>query len=65
MRTLAEDVQDSKVRSMMLRIAADYNRLAGNADDRAAHDSIMFRVVSPDDDKAGVGAATRILKRPR
>jgi hypothetical protein len=48
-RTLAEDAQDSKVRSMMLRIAAGYDRLAGNAGDRAAQDSIMFRVASPDD----------------
>jgi hypothetical protein len=48
-RTLAEDAPDSKVRAMMLRIAADYERLASNADDRAAQDSIMFRVVSPDD----------------
>jgi hypothetical protein len=47
-RTLAEDAQDSKVRAMMLRIAADYDRLAKNADDRAAQDSIMFRVVSPE-----------------
>ena len=48
-RTLAEDAPDSKVRAMMLRIAADYERLASIADDRAAQDSIMFRVVSPDD----------------
>ena len=33
---------------MMLRIAADYDQLAKNADDRAAQDSIMFRVVSPE-----------------
>jgi hypothetical protein len=55
-RTLAEDAQDSKVRAMMLRIAADYDRLAGNADDRGAQDSIMFRVVSPDD-KTSAGAS--------
>jgi hypothetical protein len=42
MRTLAEEA-DSTVRAMMLRIAADYDRLAESADDRAAHDSIMFR----------------------
>jgi hypothetical protein len=46
-RTLAEDAQDPKVRAMMLRIAADYDRLARKADDRAAQDSIMFRGVSP------------------
>jgi hypothetical protein len=28
---------------MMLRIAADYDRLADSADDHAPHDSIMFR----------------------
>jgi hypothetical protein len=43
MRTLAEEANDSTVRAMMLRIAADYDRLAESADDRAAHDSIMFR----------------------
>jgi hypothetical protein len=52
MRTLAEDAQDTKVRSMMLRIAAHYNRLAENPDDRAAQDSIMFRAASLDTDKA-------------
>jgi len=54
MRTLAEDVQDSRVRAMMLRIAADYEWLAESADNRAAQDSIMFRVISPDD-KTGDG----------
>jgi hypothetical protein len=49
MRALAEDAQDSTVRAMMLRIAADYKRLAENADDRAGQDSIMFRVISPGD----------------
>jgi hypothetical protein len=43
MRTLAEEAIDSTVRAMMLRIAAEYDRLAESADDRAAHDSIMFR----------------------
>jgi hypothetical protein len=42
MRTLAEEAIDSTVRAMMLRIAADYDRLAESADDRAAHNSIMF-----------------------
>ena len=43
MRTLAEEAVDSTVRAMMLRIAADYDRLAESADNRAAHDSIMFQ----------------------
>ena len=43
MRTLAEEADDSTVRAMMLRIAADYDRLAERADDRAGHDSIMFQ----------------------
>jgi hypothetical protein len=64
MRTLAEDAQDQKVRSMMLRIAADYNRLAENAD-RAAQDSIMFRMVSPDDHKVSAGAGIEPLDGTR
>ena len=43
MRTLAEEADDSTVPAMMLRIAADYDRLAERADDRATHDSIMFQ----------------------
>jgi hypothetical protein len=43
MRTLAEDADDPTVRALMLRIAADYERLAESANDLAAHESIMFR----------------------
>jgi hypothetical protein len=43
MRTLAGEAIDSTVRAMMLRIAADYDRRAESADDRAPQDSIMFR----------------------
>ena len=46
MRTLAEEANDSTLRAMMLRIAGDYDRLAESADDRAAHDSIMFRTAN-------------------
>jgi hypothetical protein len=41
-RTLAEEAVDSTVQAMMLQIAANYDGLAESADDRAAHDSIMF-----------------------
>ena len=43
MRTLADEANDPTVRTMMLRIAADYDRLGESADDRGAHDSIMFQ----------------------
>ena len=43
MRTLAEEANDSTVRAMMLRIAADYDRLVERAADGASHDSIMFK----------------------
>ena len=43
MRTLAAGAIDSTVSVMMLRIAADYDRLAESAEDCAAHESIMFR----------------------
>ena len=46
MRTLAEEANVSTVRAMMLRIAANYDRLPERADDRAAHDSIMFRTAA-------------------
>jgi hypothetical protein len=46
MRTLAEEAHDSTVSAMMVRIAADYDRLAKHADDSAARDSIMLRTAA-------------------
>ena len=43
MRTLAEETNDPTVRAMMLRFAATYDRVAGQAADPAQQDSIMFR----------------------
>ncbi len=36
MHTLAEDLRDSQARSTMLRIAADYEKLAARAEQRAS-----------------------------
>jgi hypothetical protein len=43
MRTLAEEANDPAVRAMMLRFAANYDRVAGEAANPAPRDSIMFR----------------------
>jgi hypothetical protein len=43
MRTLAEEANDPTVRAMMLRFAASYDRVAGQAVDPVPQDSIMFR----------------------
>jgi hypothetical protein len=43
MRTLAEEANDPTVRAMMLRFAAAYDRVAGQAADPAPQNSIMFR----------------------
>jgi hypothetical protein len=44
MRALSEDAQESTVRTMMLRIAGDYDRRALIANDRAAQHPNMFRL---------------------
>ncbi len=57
-RTLVEDAQNSKVRTTMLRIAANYERLAGHADDRAAQEFDYVSIGEPDDETApapGIG----------
>ena len=43
MRTLAEETNDPTVRAMMLRFAATYDRVAGQAADPAPQGSIMFQ----------------------
>jgi hypothetical protein len=42
MRALAEETHDPTVRAMMLRFAANYDRVAGQAADPARQDSIML-----------------------
>ena len=43
MRTIAEEAHDGAVRAMMLRIAADYERLSRLVDDQVFQNSMMFR----------------------
>jgi hypothetical protein len=39
MRVLSDDVKDSKARSMLLRLANDYEKLADRAEDRATREN--------------------------
>jgi hypothetical protein len=64
MRTLAEDADDPTVRALMLRIAADYERLAESANDLAAHESIMFRKAEvPPESQPGAHLVVKIRRR--
>src|SRR5262249_30431879 len=38
MRALSDEMKDVEVRSLILRLANDYDKLADRAEDRAAHD---------------------------
>ena len=55
MRTIAEETRGSTARAMMPRIAADYDRLAKHADNRASQDSLMLRVMGDYDELIGRG----------
>jgi hypothetical protein len=45
-RTIADETHDPTAKAMMLRIAADYDRLAKHVDDSTALDSMMLRTAA-------------------
>ena len=62
-RTIAEETRDPMARAMMLRIAADYDRLAKHADDRVALDSMMYRTAAGYDQLVGHAPPDRTATR--
>jgi hypothetical protein len=64
MLTIAEETCDPTARTMMLRIAADYERLAKYADDSAALDSTMLRTAA-DYNSLIKHAESKVRARPK
>jgi hypothetical protein len=56
LRTFADDAIDPGARAIMLRIAADYDRLVKHCEDATTVEALMLRVA---------GDYDRLLERPR